>query len=355
MQFELYGARTNSKRQIAAFGGINRTHNQGYGEAEEMQNMSSRIFPCLAPRLGREIVCGTESGILAAVPPDSDEDVKGLTGVCGGGFYYNGILKSGTYEFPEDFSWQIERMGSLYLINGFSGSVSVLFSYNCDTDEFADGGVVLRDLCVTTSEKAISTYPYRWDKVYDYGDNSKFWKRYAKELKGTDNFFSKYFKVGDEVAIFGFPETTDELDGRLWTYDWGDEIIRAVTNYAAPDNNTVDTDNMYDIKTLSKWKIVKAVVSSFSQKEHIYNHDSTKYTGTSHIMGLELYNKDGDIVPFTDLKNKGEYGAYCSGIVIMKRSRVLDNITVHHGGVHPTEICSMLLHQTIYFHFRPKI
>lgn len=340
MQFELHSARSNSKSKIEAFGGLCRRDCFSVGEGEDMLNMSSRAYPFLAPAFGREKTAEALGEIKAVASPDSE--VLGVTGVYSGGFYYNGVLKSEGFELPKDYLWQIERMGSLYLINGFGGSVSVLFSYNCDTDEFADGGVVLRDLCVTTSEKAISTYPYAWDKVVDYQTetadgkiikNKTFWDKYGKELSGTDNFFSKYFKIGDEVTIFGFPETTAELSGRLWTYDWGDEILKPVTNYAAPDNNTVDTDNLYDIKTLSKWKITKAVVTSFSEKEHIYNHDSTKYKGLSHIMGLGLYNKNGDIVPFTDLKNKGEYGTYCSGVVIMKRSRVFDNIAVHHGRI----------------------
>ena len=94
MQFGLYGESDVSKNKIYSFGGLNRTRNGNRNEFVDMYNMTAGEYPCMAPCNGKTEIAHADNNINAVVSPDiSCQNVLGITGVCDGGFYYNGKLK----------------------------------------------------------------------------------------------------------------------------------------------------------------------------------------------------------------------------------------------------------------------
>ena len=119
MEFDIYPSSQNSRQNIYNFYGINRTRKRSKGEMEDMLNMSSREYPCAAPRLGRKKIAEAENIVVACAPDETTvNEVTGITGIADGSFYYNGEVKSGKFILRPEWAWSIERMGNMYIING---------------------------------------------------------------------------------------------------------------------------------------------------------------------------------------------------------------------------------------------
>lgn len=341
MEFGISGGDRNTSDKLYGFYGINKTRKGSLGEMADMKNMSADEFPCASPRKGRKSVVTCENVINAVTAPDytNTESVLGITGVSGGGFYYNGVLKSGKRKLSGEWSWEIVRMGNLYVINGYGSSEkkSELYYYNIDTDEFAEGGSVMDNLIVSSGTNNLGNYLKLINKsdygVYDYSvtledgtivNNSDCFRKYApdkRNMSTTENVFAEYFKVGDEVTIEGFPNAY-ENPGQIWAIYANDHIIQQ-KHRSGQYNNTVDTDNMPVTTNVDKWAVCTAYVKGF---------EITK--GYQYVY-FDLYNKDGEEVEFSDLMadttNLGDY--FCSGVTLRSRRRVFDHIAAHNGRI----------------------
>lgn len=327
--------------RIYTFGGINRKNNGYRTEFSDMYNMSADEYPCAAPR-GRRREIATAGKINTACAPDATNvsEVTGITGVYDGGFYYNGTLKSGKFILSSDWSWQIEQKGNTYIINGYDKANvrSIMYYYNIDTDEFNEGGKVMRNLIlqsyghylVTPSDDDYGVDSYQcttpdgvviknrdfWTTYREYTTDAT---DYTTTLSSTKNIFEQYFKVGDEITIEGFPGTGN--GGQIW--DTTTSGVQPQPGIGAERNNTVDTDNMTTTDSLSKYSICTAKIKSFSIK--------TVARGKAyHYVYFDLFNKNGEVVEFKDMYTNNYY---CSGITLKKRTRAFDNITIHHGRI----------------------
>lgn len=342
MQFNAIQAEENPKMSLYNFGGINRKRKAARYEFSDMWNITAKEHPCLAP-VGRRKEVAKMEHINAATAPDTTNatSINGLTGVADGGFYYNGELKSQKMTLPTDWEWEIERKGNLYIINGYSRnrSQSLIYYYNVDLDEFAEGGEVFRNLIVTTGDTSgipfIETMYTTKNGVQSYVittpdgrtiENKDFCNEYLTEyydkgytMSKTDNIFEKAYSIGDDITIEGFP--ADNNGGQAWSL-YGDHIL-AQSGKNTIRNNTVDTDNMPTVKNLSEYSIVTATVQSF----RIISKGNGLY---AHRMYLTLNNKDGGTLSFVNLSDSD---IYVSGISVKKRTRVLDHITAHHGRI----------------------
>ena len=342
MEFGLHGASENSSTKIYSFGGLNRTRKGNRNEFSDMRNMTAEEYPCASP-CGEKQKIATAGEINAVCAPDATNvsEVTGITGVCDGGFYYNGVLKSEGYKLSSEWSWQIEQKGNTYIINGYDSAnkKSILYYYNIDTDVFAEGGKVMRNLIVQSYSNYLVTL-----SDDDYGTdsyecttsdgvvikNSDFWKTYKEyttdaadyttTLSSDENIFEQYFEVGDEITIEGFPGTGN--DGQIWNISTSSGVLPQ-PGIGADRNNTVDTDNMTTTDSLSKHSICTARIKSFRIKTVA---DGKAY----HYVYFDLLNKNGESVEFRDMYSGGYY---CSGVTLKKRTRVLDNITTHHGRI----------------------
>lgn len=348
MYFGQYSNYDPTKTSTYNFYGLNRTRRTSKGEFAKMENMSAHEYPCAAPRKPRGYVCHTKGEeecsvrVDCIVAPDSTntDSISGITGVAGGGFYYNGVLKSKNFKLSPDWKWEIEQKGNMYIINGYdkANTKSILYYYNIDTDEFDEGGKVMRDLIVKSYGNYLVT-----PSDDDYGvdsyqcttpdgvviKNSDFWTTYREYTTNTDdnittmsstqNIFEQFFDVGDEITIENFPGT-----------DNGGQIWKSTTNGILPQsgitaerNNTIDTDNMTTTDGVSNYSICTARIKSFAIK--------TVAGGRAyHYVYFDLFNKNGDVVEFKDMYTNN---FYCSGVTLKKRTRVLDNITIHHGRI----------------------
>ena len=228
MEFGLYTAKENGTVNISSFEGLNRKAKGAMNEFVDMLNISAAEYPCLSPCNSRKKIAEAEGGIRAVAPPDltNTADVTGITGVCDGGFYYNGILKSVKYKLDMAWEWQIEQKGNLYIINGYdrTNNKSLLYYYNVDADSFAEGGKVMRKLIVSCGDDylftpyddnyGVDTYTFtkpdgtvvkNEDFYSTYKDFTITDSNYNTTLSSTDNIFNHYLSVGDEVTIEGFP------------------------------------------------------------------------------------------------------------------------------------------------------
>ncbi len=342
MEFGLYGAKDIKRSKIYSFGGLNRTRKGNRNEFSDMYNMSNSEYPCIAPCGGRETIASFDEWVGAVVAPDGTncDDVTGVTGVVDGGFYYNGVLKSAKYKLSRDWAWQIEQKGNMYIINGYDKTEkkSILFYYNIDTDDFAEGGKVMRNLIVTCGDNYFSTPIDDNNGVYQYyftrpdGTvvyNSEFYEEYRDYTRDDNygnttmvyekNIFAQFFKVGDEVSIEGFCDSNN--GGQIWNITSGG--VLGQPNITAIRNNTVDTDNMTSTNSLRDNAICRAVITGFSVR-------TSNGLRSAHEVYFKLYNKNGAEVTFRNLKDGG---FYCTGVTLKKRTRVFDRICVHHGRI----------------------
>ena len=326
--------------RIYNFGGINRLNNSHRTEFSDMYNMSADEYPCAAPRGRRKKIAEASSFINVACAPDvtNVSEITGITGVYDSGFYYDGNLKSKKYKLNPEWKWQIVQKGNVYIINGYDtvNKKSLMYYYNIDTDVFAEGGKVMRNLIVTCGDNYIQTVYNDAYGVYGYScttpdgtkiSNSDFFEDYSEYI-GTDssgyrtmssenNIFQQYFKVGDEITIENFPGTDN--GGQVWELSSGSII--AQPNITTTRNNTIDTDNMATTDELKDTDIVRAVITRFA----ISAGANRKY---AHEVYFKLYNKNGEEVSFRDMKTSS---FYCSGVTLKKRTRVFDNIAIHQG------------------------
>ncbi len=337
---------------IPVFYGLNRTRRGSGGEFEDMLNMGTLEYPCAAPRGARKKIVSMEAAIDAAAAPDSTnaDSVSGLTGISGGSFWYNGVKKSGSAALSADRSWEIIRMGNLYIMNGYSsenGGSSLLYYYNIDTDKFGAGGgdKTMSDLIVASGndEKGsyLATFRYGFDGVYDYTasdgagkqiKNSDFFDTYGNPIIYPPNIFESVFEIGEEVSISGFPSQSENF-GQVWTYS-GTTGTVTPQYHDYSSNNTVDTDLVADMDELGKWDIADARISSFEVR-------TSSLEGTSiyvHKVYFDLRNKDGEELTFNDMISDTA-SVYCSGVTVKRRSRVFDHICTHNNrlwGTAPT-------------------
>ena len=339
----MYIENTDIKRADKAavtyrFYGLNRTRRPGRGEMEDMVNMTSSEYPCAAPAPSREAAVETEADILCAAAPDSSvtDEVGGLTGIMGGGFYYDGVKKSGKAVLGADMDWTVIRLRTVYIINGVSGRDKAMYVYNPSTDEFGDLMTTMDRLILTAGEDGdgcyLETFRYRISEVSDHevtlddGSKMKGWEFYEKYQSPTSdtNIFSRYFNIGDEIEISGFPPA--DGSGRLWYYTGGShdtgEVV-TVTNYDVSMNNTVDRtlNRMADI---DRDAIVLAVVKGFS-----VTLAGGRY---AHRIYFELTDKTGAANSFRDMLSLGTGGAnyYAQGVRLRHSFPAFSDIAAHH-------------------------
>lgn len=342
MEFGLRTASENSRTKIYNFGGLNRTRKGNRYEFSDMYNMTADEYPCASPCRSRQKIAQAQVGINAVCAPDATNvsEVTGITGVCDGGFYYNGVLKSKKFTLSPEWSWQIQQKGNTYIINGYDKQniKSLIYYYNIDTDEFDEGGAVLRGLIVTSGTNYLETIYTNKYGVQGYSittpdgtviENADFCDEYMNETYGggytmhkEENIFEGIFDVGDEVTIEGFCGSKN--NGQLWNIQ--SEKIVAQPNLDASRNNTIDTDNMATTKSLGDYDICTVKITGFS----IISKGSYRY---AHRVTFEVLNKNGETVDMRDLASTTTGSVYCSGVTLKKRTRVLDNITIHHGRI----------------------
>ena len=344
MEIGIYASHPNKSINTSAFYGLNRQRRGERGEFEDMENMSSSEYPCAAPRGAREIMAQTEYDIKCVAAPDSTtaSSVSGLTGIMNGAFYYNGEKKSGTDTLDMALDWQIIRKGNLYIINGSGESISVMYWYNVDTDDFDMAGVAMTNLIVSpytsgdnnsltamgSARSNLSEYTYL-DANGNTVSNSAYYAKYYPYYDNTVNMFSRYFSVGDEVTIMGFPEGATD-SGQVWStsYNSGTGIVTVTAQTSGYDftkNNTVDPDEYADPDSIPRQAIVKAVISSMPTPTSTVTYGQHV---RSSVIYFTLTRADGAAGAFNY-----ETGLWCSGITIMKKKRNFDNIAAHNGRI----------------------
>lgn len=330
---------------IYSFYGLDRKRKGADGEFEDMYNMSSDEYPCLSPRKARKKAFDIPGSIVAATAPDpvNVSEMTGFTGIAGGSFYYNGVKKNGV-SFSDTYRWKIVRMGNLYIINGFKqngGSYeSKMYYYNSDTDKLSVGADEMDSLIVTAGSDQtgtfLATFRYGFDEVYEYAVTDT----YGNEIKNSDffdkygsgmalpalNIFEEHFNEGDELQIIGFP-SREENTGQIWSHSSGEVIAQTTQDFS--ENNTVDSDLVADLEELPQNAIISAVVSGFAVKNLSLN-GRTIYV---HYIYFDLRNKNDDQISFGSMEGSGSEALYCSGVTLRKRTRVFDNIAVHHGRI----------------------
>ena len=346
MQFNLYQGQDSKQTNIYNFYGLNRTRKTSRGEFEDMRNMGTLEYPCAAPRGPRSKIAETTADIVAAVAPDSTnvDEVTGLTGIMGTAFYYNGTRKGASDALPAGYDYEIIRMGNLYIINGYKDNESVMYTYNIDTDTFAerDSGKRMGDLIVASGNDEggsyLSTFRYGFDTVYNYTatdsdtgkqiKNADFFDTYGNPIIYPPNIFSQKFEVGEEVMISGFPSTVENF-GQVWTYYGTSGTVLPQPNLDYSINNTIDTDLITDLDDLYDSDIVRATVKSFDVQTGTISGGTNYYV---HKIYLNLYNKNGDTVQFANMfGDSANY--YCSGVTISRRTRTFTHIGTHQSRI----------------------
>ena len=372
MFFGTYPGRDPGQTNTYNSYGLNRCRRGSKGEMSDMKNMGTLEYPCAAPRGKRRTVVNYAYNINAAVAPDSTnvDTVTGLTGIMSGAFLYNGAEKSGDNELPSDYSWEIVRLGNLYIINGYKaesgGGSSLMYYYNIDTDKFGVAGddKIMGDLIVAAgvdeNGSYLSTFRYGFPSVYDYSctnddgtvtiDNADFFNKYGNPVIDEPNIFEQIFSVGEEVQISGFP-SREENFGQLWTYQGSSETVIPQLQQGFEGNNTIDTDLLPTIDDLGKWDITNAYIKGFD----ITKLDISDYTAYVHKVYLRLLNKYGEEIDFIEMIDDTA-SVYCSGVTLSRRRRMFDHIAVHNGrlwGSIPTGNRIYISNSNDYFDFTP--
>lgn len=339
MEFDLYPAKDCEARRIGGFYGLNRSRRASAGEMADMRNMSSDEYPCASPRAGRVTAAMAPGEPLAAAAPDSTvtDKLSGFTGIAAGGFYYDGVRKSGQVELSDDFSWEIVRLGNLYVLNGCGENGSELYYYNVDTGRFDAAFREMSDLIVTAGKDKtgnyLRTFRYGFEEVYNYSvtaangrviNNSDFFDKYSDNRRlPASNIFADHFEVGDELTIEGFPSSSVNR-GEVWSYSGTAGEVTPQRSVSYDTNNTVDTDLYASTDELYSQDITSAVVKGFEVGTASLN-GVTIYI---HYIYFDLANKNGDAVDFDDMVERSHY---CSGVRLTKRRRVFSHIAAHHN------------------------
>lgn len=343
MNFNLYKGYDPTKKNTYRFFGLNRNRFTDNGEFEDMTNMSSREYPCAAPRGHRKSYAEIPGIIQAVAAPDSSKSgsvIAGFTGIADGAFYYDGVKKSGKYVLRDTFTWSIVRKNMLYVISGYNSETNahVMYFYNINTNKFDHGGAIMDNLIVTAGADEngsyLQTFRYRFSGVNSYsvtnadGDvinNRDFFNTYfgtAYSYAKSTNIFEEVFSVGDQVTISGFPTSADNR-GEVWYYNSSSDDVVPQEKLDYSVNNTVDADMYASFDDVNRNDIITAYVKSFSSIEHHVNGVTTY----SHLIYFNLYNKNDEAFSF-DTMESTTHTHYCSGVTISKRMPKFDNICI---------------------------
>lgn len=343
MEFELYPSNENSSSKIYNFYGLNSNIRGTRGEMEDMQNIASNEYPCIAPRGKRERVVSMPTTIVRAVSPDNGDtnDISSFTGISNGSFYYNGnvvskVKRGGApfdVELPDRFKWSIVRKSNLYIINGYDKEKNECeqFYYNIDTDVFDWWEACFTDLIIhcetsyNTAEDVINLYD---GSLGEYSctksdgtvlSTSRYNQMYPKK-----NLFPKYFKPGDEIEILGVP-TADNYEGQVFGYKTDDrEIVPCNILPSGYFEGTVDIEGVKNPDDVSEFVITRAVIESV-------------FDGG---IKVKLYNKNGEVQDmgstycFRDLSSVTS--GFLMGVTIRVKPKKFNNIAVHNGRIFGT-------------------
>ncbi|MGM9937167.1 MAG: hypothetical protein ACI38A_07460 [Candidatus Ornithomonoglobus sp.] len=332
---------------IYSFGGLNRTRKASKNEFSNMGNMSSREYPCLAPRTVHEDICHTGGAIQCAVAPETPyaESIEGLTGIANEAFYYNGVKKSGSVVLSKDMQWEIKKMssniGTHYIIHGYNPDkkLSIMYMYTPKTDTFARMGVIMDDLIVIAgTDKTgdyLATFRYGFDSLLDYTvevneqtiDCSQFFLKYGngRSLSLTQNIFEQNFSVGDEVDISGFPVTAAESVGQVFQYKGVGAEVVPLTNSDWGYNNTYDAN-----AGVSDDYITSAFVAGFDIS--FVSIQGVKCA--VHKVYFKLTNSSGETMHFDSMVGTGTRpNYYCCGVTLSSMERAYTTIEIHHNRV----------------------
>ena len=94
MRFETINAAENPSIDINTFAGLNRLEKCERNEFEDMLNMSSDRYPCLAPAKSWKAAVSGMTNIRGVIAPKyADGEITKFTGVAGDAFYYEGEKK----------------------------------------------------------------------------------------------------------------------------------------------------------------------------------------------------------------------------------------------------------------------
>lgn len=335
-----------SKQNTFRFLGLNRNRYTQKGELEDMVNMSSREYPCAAPRYYRKSYADIPAGVCAVAAPDplrSGSVIAGFTGIAGGSFYYDGVVKSGNYVLDTDCMWSIIRNGNLYILSGYNKASSkhILFYYNIAEDKFHEPEYMLDNLIVTAGKDStgnyLNTFHYGYDAVTSYKvtrddgtviDCSKFFSEYGDgKYINKSNPFEEMFSVGDRVIISGFPKGIPN-NGEIFSYTANAEIINKQSNTDYHINNTADTDSK-TIYELDKYDVVYAYVKGFkSSSASVSGRFSYR-----HFIYFELLNKNNEPVDFDSMAQSSTTNHYCCGVTVRKFIPKFDNICVFNNSL----------------------
>lgn len=257
MQIPILNARSNSPVDAAAFYGLNRSDKGKNGEFEDMVNMSSDRYPCLAPRKGRTAVC-SNNNIRAVIAPKYSENgnITSFTGVAGTSFYYEG----NAIELEDTNNMAIPASGNVTLCD-FNGRIII-----CVYDSVSETNVMYYyDYTATGTGKVRNMEKSVTVKCSAYGSGNAEEDYYVTNYltaKDTNFKWEKYFNIGDSVFISGFSKDT---------------------------NNTVDIDSRYT--NVDEMKAVSCIVEKTDGGKlyiQMYNRDGKALTLTSETADITV-------------------------------------------------------------------
>lgn len=338
-----------TKTNTYSFYGLNRTRKGRKGEFEDMENMSTDEYPYASPTpqpIGQTVI--TPGTITLALPPliNNTQEITGFSGIANEKFYYNGRVVSKDYTLRSDWDWDAVIMGDMYIINGVSKNKTenILYSYNPSTDKFITMGGYMDNLILYASKDSSGNYLTPINKKYTTVDEYSVTLNDNTTIKGSDyydkyfdkgstalwknNIFSKQFAVGDEIIISHFP-TIAENTGQLFTYHISNDKLIAQSELSYEENNTVDSDVIINLEEIEDHIPVRAIVKSFTTTQvtsGVYNHK----------MYLTLYNKNGDVIDFTNMGSSSSLPIYCMGVKLALKKPALSQICTHNGRIFGT-------------------
>lgn len=190
MLWNLYDAQENSSAVISSFKGLNRRHKGSNGEFLEMKNMSSRSYPCLAPRLPREQIMEGYKNIRLLIPPINktlNDEIPAFCGIADDKdgrsvFYYNGEkVKINQDEFSTGYINDESGLPNYYPDNltNYDGSTSPYDGrYNDMSELFPKGEGTQLSYCYFNNRLFIFV-----NNTESFGDVSSL---KVKEIKGAE-------------------------------------------------------------------------------------------------------------------------------------------------------------------------
>ncbi len=338
----------NSGIRIENFYGINRGKRPQMGEMEDMENLSSKDFPCVSTCGDRETIATANGEIHKSVAPDSafTDSITGFTGVSGNAFYYNGVKKTTitgsrksnilSISLPENCQWEIEKMGDMYILNGCNrdNGKSYMFYYDIETDTFGYGGKTMPRMIVMVGSDSTGTYIEALRQcgdvrgyVINYSDGTAFncsnyvslYHNGGGTITWTENLWKKYFKIGDELCVEGFRESNE---GQYFTIE-NKQIVPDPTEGDNSNYNTIDTEDLGTTDAIDTNAICKMTVTKFS---------NVTSEGSRHKMYIKTYNKNGDECQYLSL-GPDNSPTWCAGITISVKKPALNRICVHQGRI----------------------